>query len=65
MDLIKTVFEQSKVLFAEALDNLLVAGSCMFLILSFFTAIAEPKAALLTLAIGVAFYAGARLKDQS
>lgn len=64
MDLIKTVFEHLKVLFAESLDNLLVAGSCMFLILSFFTAISEPKAALFTLAIGVAFYAGARLTDK-
>jgi len=54
-----------KSLFAESLDNLLVAGSCMFLILSFFTAFAEPKAALLTLVIGVAFYAAARFKDQS
>ncbi|MFT4730290.1 MAG: hypothetical protein ACI9UN_004813, partial [Granulosicoccus sp.] len=48
----------------ESLENLLVAGSCMFLILSFFTAFAEPQAALVTLAVGVAFYAGARYKDQ-
>jgi hypothetical protein len=53
-----------KSLLAESLENTLVAGSCLFLILSFFTAFVEPKAALLTLAVGVAFYAGARFKDQ-
>jgi len=53
-----------KSLFAESLENVLVAGSCLFLILSFFTAFAEPKAALLTLVIGVAFYAVARFTDQ-
>jgi hypothetical protein len=61
MNQMKSMF---KSLFAESLENLLVAGSCMFLILSFFTAFAEPKAALVTLAVGVAFYAGARYKDQ-
>ena len=68
MDLIKSLLAEAlviiKSLFAESLDNILVAGSCLFLILSFFTAIAEPKAALLTLAISVGFYGIARLKAQ-
>ena len=61
MDSVKNTI---KTLFNESLDNLLVAGSCMFLILSFFAAFAEPKAALVTLAVAAAFYAFARLKDQ-
>lgn len=65
MNVIESALDIIKSLFAESLDNILVAGSCLFLILSFFTAIAEPKAALFTLAVGVAFYAGARYKDQA
>lgn len=69
MNMIETLFANTmeiiKTLFAESLDNLLVAGSCLFIILSFFTAIAEPKAALLTLAVSVGFYAAARFTDKA
>ena len=60
MDKLKTVL---KTLLAESLDSIPVAGSCLFLILSFFTAFVEPKAALLTLAISAGFYGFARLND--
>ena len=65
LNIINKLLDIVKTLFAESLENLLVAGSCLFLILSFFTAFVEPKAALFTLAVGVAFYALARLKDKA
>ena len=52
-----------KVLLAEALDNLLVAASLMFLVIAFLAAIAEPMAALVPLALCVIFYLVARYKD--
>ena len=50
-------------LFAEAVDNPLVAGSCMFLIIAFFAAIPEPKAALFPLALAALCYGVERYKD--
>lgn len=52
-----------KVLLAEALDNLLVAASLMFLVIAFLAAFAEPMAALVPLALCVIFYLIARYKD--
>jgi len=53
-----------KTLLAESLDNVLVAGSVMFLFTAFFSALVEPKAALVPLAVGVGCYLFARLKDK-
>ena len=52
-----------KTLFAEALDNTLVAGSCMFLFIAFIAAIPEPKAALFPLVLAGVCYGVARIKD--
>ncbi len=52
-----------KVLLAEAADNVMVAGSWLFLIIAFFFAMSEPKAALLPLAIGVGCFLLARRGD--
>ena len=52
-----------KTLFAEAAENTLVAGCCIFLIIAFFAAIPEPKAALFPLALAAICYAVARWKD--
>jgi len=53
-----------KTLLAESLDNVLVAGSVMFLFTAFFSAFVEPKAALVPLAVGIGCYLFARLKDK-
>lgn len=52
-----------KVLMAEAGENVMVAGSWLFLIIAFLAAMAEPKAALLPLVIGVGCYLLARKND--
>lgn len=69
LDLIKTFLAEAlviiKTLFAESLENTLVAGSCLFLIIAFVAAIVEPKAALVPLVLGVVFYGFARLQDNS
>ncbi|MGQ7844888.1 hypothetical protein ACUNV4_10445 [Granulosicoccus sp. 3-233] len=52
-----------KVLLAEAGDNVMVAGSWLFLIIAFFFAMAEPTAALLPLALGVGCFLLARKND--
>ena len=52
-----------KTLFAEAKDNVLVAGCCMFLFIAFIAAIPEPKAALLPLALAAVCYGVARWQD--
>lgn len=52
-----------KILLAEAGENLMVAGSWLFLVIAFFFAMAEPQAALLPLAIGVGCYLLARMND--
>lgn len=57
------VISTLKILLAESLDNVLVAGSFMFLIIAFFAAIAEPVAALLPLALSVALYGVAHFQD--
>lgn len=54
-----------KQLMQEASENILVAGSLIFIVIAFFAAIAEPFAALLPLAIGVGCYIVAYFKDQS
>ncbi len=53
-----------KTLFAESLDNTLVAGSCMFFLIAFLGAFVEPKAALFPLVLGVGCYLVARMKDE-
>lgn len=55
--------ETLKVLLAEAGENVLVAGSWLFLIIAFFAAIAEPFAALLPFVLGVGCYLLARRND--
>lgn len=55
--------ENLKVLLAEAGENVMVAGSWLFLIIAFLAAMAEPKAALLPLIIGVGCYLLARKND--
>ncbi|MFK7856950.1 MAG: hypothetical protein AB8B79_22740 [Granulosicoccus sp.] len=55
--------DKLKALLAEAAENTMVAGSCMFLFIAFFAAIPEPKAALLPLALAAGCYGIARLKD--
>lgn len=57
------VLNTLKELLAESLDNVLVAGSLMFLLIAFFAAIAEPVAALLPLALSVALYGVAHYQD--
>lgn len=52
-----------KILLEEALDNVLVAGSWLFLIIAFLAALAEPMAALLPLVLGVGCYVLARRND--
>ena len=55
--------DKLKVLIAEAGENVMVAGSWMFLIIAFLAAMAEPKAALLPLALGVGCFLLARKND--
>ncbi|MFK7892971.1 MAG: hypothetical protein AB8B63_19305 [Granulosicoccus sp.] len=57
MDALKTLFQ-------EASENILVAGSMIFILIAFFAAFAEPFAALLPLAVGVGCYVLAYFKDQ-
>ena len=57
--------EHLKTLLNEALDNLLVAASLLFLIIAFLFAMAEPKAALFPLALGVLAYLAAVYKDKN
>lgn len=54
-----------KILLAEAGENVMVAGSWLFLIIAFFGAMAEPKAALLPLALGVGCFLLARKNDDN
>ncbi len=54
-----------KILLAEAGENIMVAGSWLFLIIAFFGAMAEPKAALLPLALGVGCFLLARKNDDN
>ncbi|MBX2878507.1 MAG: hypothetical protein KTR32_01185 [Granulosicoccus sp.] len=53
-----------KTLFAEAMDNVLVAGSFIFLFIAFIAAIVEPGAALLPFVLAIACYLVAYFKDQ-
>ena len=57
MNLIKT-------LLVEASENVLVAGSILFLFIALVAAIAEPVAALLPFALAVGCYLVAYYKDQ-
>lgn len=60
----KLTMNHIKTLFNEAMENPLVAASFMFLIIAFLAAMAEPKAALFPLALGVLAYIAAVYFDK-
>jgi len=63
-DVVNQTMSHLKTLFAEAMDNLLVAASLLFIIIAFLAAFVEPKAALFPLFLGVMSYGAAVYFDK-